>query len=458
MPAESSASTARTSLTGWGANLRAACELAEPETPAEVQSRLTARRLIARGLGRSYGDPALNAGGLVLGMRKLDRYLSFDEASGTLACEAGVTLGQIIQDFAPRGFFPMITPGTKYVTVGGCIANDVHGKAHHVQGSFNSCVDSMRVLLASGDVVTCSREELPDLFWGSFGGMGLLGIVLSATLRLRKIETTFFKQWKRTVPDLAGMLDTLAECDKLAPYSVASLDSQASGKHLGRGVVNWSDHAKLSDLPPELLRDPLRVSRKPFLRMPFEWPDFALNPLSIKIGNAIVLFLQSHAKPIAHYEDIFYPLDMILDWNRLYGRRGFTQYQFVLPFAGGLRNMQEILNAIVSSGDLPFLNILKRLGPASEGVLSFPTEGYTFAIDFPVRRNTVALTRKLDAMVLGMGGRVYLGKDAYVEAATFRKMYPRIDEFLAIKAKYDPQNVFVSDQARRVGLVPESAR
>jgi decaprenylphospho-beta-D-ribofuranose 2-oxidase len=200
---------APTRLTGWGANLRADCVLAEPETPAEVAARLDPSGTIARGLGRSYGDAALNAGGQVLGLHKVDRYLAFDGETGTLTCEAGVSLARIIQDFAPRGWFPMITPGTKFVTVGGCIANDVHGKAHHAQGCFSACVDALTVLLASGEVVVASRAENADLFWGTFGGMGLLGVVLTATIRLRRIETTYFRQRSIRVNDLAGMLAAL---------------------------------------------------------------------------------------------------------------------------------------------------------------------------------------------------------------------------------------------------------
>jgi FAD/FMN-containing dehydrogenase len=386
-------------------------------------------------------------------MRRFDRYLGFDEAAGVLTCEAGVSLEQIIRDFVPRGFFPMITPGTKFVTVGGCIANDVHGKAHHAQGSFSASVDSMRVLLASGDVVTCSRSELPDLFWGSFGGMGLLGIVLSATLRLRKIETVYFKQHAVQAEDLASMLAAIDSSASADPYSVASLDVSATGERLGRGVFNAGDHASLSDLPPELARQPLLVKPRAKLTLPFDLPEFTLNSLSIRIVNAAIMYMQTHKGPFAHYEDWFYPLDMLNHWNRAYGRRGFTQYQFVVPFVGALEHLQRILQTMVSAGELPFLNILKSFGAASGGMLSFPTEGYTFAIDFPIRANTVALTRRLDAMVLEAGGRIYLGKDSFVEATTFRAMYPRVDEWLAVKAKYDPDTVFVSDQARRVGLV-----
>lgn len=444
---------ATTRLSGWGANLRADCVLVEPETPAEIATRLDRAGTVARGLGRSYGDAALNAGGQVLGLHKVDRYLTFDERTGTLTCEAGLSLARIIQDFAPRGWFPMITPGTKFVTVGGCIANDVHGKAHHAQGSFNTCVDAFTVLLASGEVVPASRSENPDLFWGTFGGMGLLGIVLTATIRLRQIETTYFRQRSIAVSDLEGMLAALDEQDRTFPYSVATLDVRATGARLGRGVLAVGDHARRDELPPALAADPLRVSGPPKLSVPFELPELTLNPLSIRAVNAMIQRIQAGAPAFGHYEGFFYPLDKIAHWNRGYGRRGFAQYQFVIPFADGPRRLREILSAILSSGQLPFLNVLKRFGRESEGVLSFPREGYTFAIDFPVRENTVALLRRLDAMVLEAGGRVYLGKDAYLDAPTFRAMYPRLDRWLETKAKYDPRGVFTSDLGRRVGLV-----
>jgi decaprenylphospho-beta-D-ribofuranose 2-oxidase len=447
-----------TRLSGWGANLRADCLLAEPETPGEVAARLDRSGTIARGLGRSYGDAALNAGGQVLGLGKLDRYLGFDAGTGTLICEAGVSLATIIETFAPRGWFPMITPGTKFVTVGGCIANDVHGKAHHAQGCFSACVDAITVLLASGEVVPASRQENDDLFWATFGGMGLLGVVLTATIRLRKIETTYFRQKSLRVNDLEGALAALEEQDRTFPYSVATLDVLARGARLGRGVLTVGEHARLDELPPALRADPLRVSGPPRLDVPFELPEVTLNSLSIRMLNAAIQRTQAGLPPFGHYEGFFFPLDKIAHWNRGYGRRGFAQYQFVIPFADGPPRMRAILGAIVSAGELPLLNVLKRFGKQNEGLLSFPREGYTFAIDFPVREHTVALLRRLDAMVLEAGGRIYLGKDAYLEAPTFRAMYPQLDHWLAVKAKYDPTGVFTSDLGRRVGLVAAARR
>ena len=442
-----------TRLSGWGANTRADCELLAPELESQIRSSLDPRGTTPRGLGRSYGDAALNSGGRVLALTSFNRYLGFDEATGTLCCEAGVSLEDILRDFVPRGFFPMVSPGTKFVTIGGCIANDIHGKAHHVQGSFATCVESFTIMLASGEVLNASRSENSELFWANFGGMGLLGVILTATIRLKKVETSYFRQRAVRVNDLESLLAAFREYDHEFPYSVATLDVFATGARLGRGVLALGENARLDELPPALAAHKLRVSGPPKLSVPFDLPTLTLNPLTMRVLNAIIQLSQARASGYGHYEKFTYPLDVLAHWNRGYGKPGFTQYQFVIPFEDGPRRLREILSSILSSGELPFLNVLKCLGKQGEGVLSFPREGYTFAIDFPIRRHTAELTRRLDAQVLDAGGRIYLGKDSFVEPAMFRAMYPSLDRWLEIKAKYDPHAVFVSDLGRRVGLV-----
>ncbi|HJK95547.1 MAG TPA: FAD-binding oxidoreductase [Polyangiaceae bacterium LLY-WYZ-15_(1-7)] len=438
-------------LAGWGNYPRAVCRVRHPETRSQVKDAL-APGVVPRGLGRSYGDPAVNEGGLVLDCTALDRYLGFDEATGTLTCEAGTSLRQIIDDFAPRGWFPMITPGTKFVTVGGCIANDIHGKAHHVDGTFSSCVDAITVLLGDGQVVTASREENADLFWATFGGMGLVGVVLTATMRLRKIETTYFRQEAVKVKDLDALLEAFETYDAKYPYSVAWIDSLATGARLGRGVLTVGDHASLDDLPTGKRRDPRATTAPSPLFVPFDMPDQTLNGLTIRVLNAVLDQVQSHGAAIAHYEKFFYPLDFVGEWNRGYGKRGFTQYQFVIPLEDGPRRIRAILEKIATSGQAPFLNVLKKFGEEQEGYLSFPFEGYTFAIDFPVRDGLPELLRELDGMVLDAGGRIYLGKDAFLDAPTFERMYPRLGAWREAKAKWDPEGVFTSSLGRRVGL------
>ncbi len=440
-------------LSGWGANVHSDSVVVAPEAPAQVFSQIDAHGCVARGLGRSYGDAALNDRRRIIDMCGLDRLLDFDPDTGVLTCEAGVSLAEILRVFTPRGWFPMVTPGTKFVTVGGCIANDIHGKAHHSQGCFSRCVQGFTLLLPSGEVVAVDRQNQPDLFWCTVAGVGLLGIILTAKIQLRRVETSYFRQQAIVVGDLQELLAALDQQDRDHAYSVATLDVFASKRRLGKGVLTVGDHAKLEELPAGLARAPLKTSGPPKLNVPFTLPEFTLNRLTMRVLNSTIQGMQRHASNFGHYEKFFYPLDMIGSWNRGYGRRGFTQYQFVVPGEDGERRLRPILDAILSSGQLPFLNILKRLGKENEAPLSFPREGLTFAIDFPVRRCTIELLHRLDAMVADAGGRVYLAKDSYLEAPMLRRMYPRLDEWLEVKAKYDPRGVFTSDLGRRLGLV-----
>ena len=445
--------TAKRELAGWGNHPRVLCEVARPETRRDLRRTLADDGpYIARGLGRSYGDAAISEQGLVLDCTRLDRYLDFDPDTGALTCEAGVSLEMILRDFAPRGWLPMITPGTKFVTVGGCIANDVHGKGHHTDGCFSQCTEGFRIRLASGEELWASPQENPELFWANFGGMGLLGVITEATIRLRRVETTYFRQKVATAPDLDGLLDALDAHHHL-PYSVAWVDSLATGRQLGRGVLTAGDHATLDDLPPQLRREPLAISEPSPLALPVDLPALALNTSTIRLLNVVLDQVQRRGRPIAHYEKFFYPLDFVGDWNRGYGPRGFTQYQFVIPLEGGRGHIRELLEIIASSGQAPFLNVLKRFGPERpETMLSFPMEGYTFAIDFPVRPGLEALLHKLDQRVLEMGGRVYLAKDAFLDQETFEAMYPRLDRWREVKERHDPESRFSSSLGRRLGL------
>ncbi len=444
--------TTTSELSGWGLFPRSQSEVTAPASVEEVRAALSAGGTIARGLGRSYGGAALDAGRRVLMMSHLDRVLSFDPERGIVCCEAGVSLSQLIERFAPQGWFPLITPGTRYVTVGGCIANDVHGKAHHAQGSFLESVLSMRLMLASGEVVTVSREESPDLFYGCFGGMGLLGVVLDATLRLRRITTTYFRQQAFVADDLESLVALMTEHDASFLYSVATIDPLAKGARLGRGVLTVGDHAALEDLPPQLATDPLKVGGSPWVGVPVELPGATVNPLTLKLLHTVIKRVLAHAAPLVHADRFFFPLDAIANWNRGYGHDGFTQYQFVIPRTDGVRRLRHLLETIVAASVLPTLNVLKRLGPQNAAPLSFPMEGFTLAVDIPIRAGTEALTRRLDDMVVEAGGRIYLGKDAYLRPESFERMYPRHAEWRALKARVDPQPVFQSDQSRRVGL------
>jgi decaprenylphospho-beta-D-ribofuranose 2-oxidase len=438
-------------LAGWGNYPVAESYVLMPRGDADLEKALEERRLIARGLGRSYGDQAVNDDGYVAICTKLNHFLSWDGAEGILECQAGVSLEEIISIFGPRGWLPMICPGTKFVTIGGAIANDIHGKAHHIDGSFVNCVLSFTMLLANGQIVTASRTENDDLFWANFGGLGLLGVILTAKIRLRKIETTYFRQKSVVIKGLDHMLEALEQYDHEYNYSVAWIDALAKGNKLGSGVLTLGNAAKLTDLPDKLKSDPLKLHSGSKIRVPFFLPSFALNSLTVRVLNRVIAFVQNSSKDFIHYEKFFFPLDAINDWNKGYGKRGFVQYQFVIPEENGKKHLAAILEMIASSNCNPFLNVFKKMGDG-QGILSFPFKGYTLAIDFPVTKHLFEFTPRLDEKVLEAGGRLYLGKDALLSEKMFKEMYPQYTQWLAIKEKYDPSAKFSSNISRRLGL------
>jgi len=438
-------------LSGWGNFPVSESYVLSARYADDFKGYLPKDGLIARGLGRSYGDQAINKERYVLSCIGFNNFLAFDEQQGILECQAGVSLEEIISALGSKGWLPMICPGTKFVTIGGAIANDIHGKAHHIDGSFVNCVISFTILLANGEIVTASRTENSDLFWANFGGLGLLGVILTAKLQLRKVETMYFRQKSVKVRNLDHMLETLDKLDHDYNYSVAWIDALAKGDKLGSGVISFGNSAKLSDLPENLKSDPLKLHSKGKLSVPFYLPSFTLNNLTVRILNKVIAFVQNSPKQFVHYEKFFFPLDAINNWNRGYGKRGFIQYQFVIPEDNGRQHLVEILEMIADSGCTPFLNVFKRMGDG-QGILSFPFKGYTLAIDFPVTKKLHTFTPKLDEKVLAAGGRLYLGKDAMLNDKMFRDMYPQYKEWLAIKQKYDPAGKFTSDIARRLGL------
>jgi decaprenylphospho-beta-D-ribofuranose 2-oxidase len=441
-------------LAGWGNYPVSESIVLTPGNEDELRKALK-DKLIPRGLGRSYGDQAISENSYVAVCTKLNHFLAWDEQQGILECEAGVSLEEIINTFTPKGWLPMICPGTKFVTIGGAIANDIHGKAHHIDGSFVNCVISFTILLADGTRKTASRTENSDLFWANFGGLGLLGVILTAKLQLRKIETTYFKQKSVVIKNLDHMLEALDTYDHEYNYSVAWIDALAKGKKLGSGVLTLGNAATLEELSPALKRNPLKLHNKGKLTVPIFLPSFALNGLTVRILNRVIAFVQNSSKQFVHYEKFFFPLDAINNWNKGYGKRGFIQYQFVIPEENGKQNLVDILQMIAGSGCTPFLNVFKKMGDG-QGILSFPFKGYTLAIDFPVTKALHAFTPKLDERVLAAGGRLYLGKDAMLNEQMFKRMYPQHHEWMAIKHKYDPANEFSSDISRRLGLTPSN--
>jgi decaprenylphospho-beta-D-ribofuranose 2-oxidase len=442
-------------LSGWGRFPVEPCRLYEPRDEAEVAGLLGSRRdpsYIARGLGRSYGDAALNRNAAAVSLLELDRIFSFDSGTGMLDCEAGLSLHETIRYALPRGFFLPVTPGTRFVTVGGAIAADVHGKNHHRAGSFSNFVTDLEILTPAGDRVESSPERNSGLFWATVGGMGLTGFITRARIRLRAVESAYVLARFEKAKDLAEALELLAEGDRQYEYSVAWVDCIAGGARLGRSVVMLGRHASASELP-KMIREPLALPRRRGLDVPFAPPITPLRPWTVRAFNALYFASKPAASErLADLDRFFYPLDSIRNWNRLYGRRGFVQYQVVVPHSEAQAVFTQILRRIRESGRAAFLGVLKRFGEASRGLLSFPMPGATLALDIAVDRHLPAFLRELDALILERGGRVYLAKDATLSPENFARSYPGLDQFRAVKQQFDPQNLISSSLARRLKI------
>jgi decaprenylphospho-beta-D-ribofuranose 2-oxidase len=438
-------------LAGWGGMAVERCRVVRV-ADRRAATRLAGEPLIGRGLGRAYGDSALNGDGLVADCTGLDRFIAFDADSGLLACESGVSFADIVSVFLPHGWFLPTTPGTKFVTVGGAIAADVHGKNHHRVGSFGNFVEWIDLQLADGRTIRCSRSADSELFHATLGGMGLTGLILSAAFRLVRVDSAYVKVRYRRTNGLAETLSAFEQGDMGCEHSVAWIDCMAGGASLGRGVVMQGSHASRDDAGGH--DDVLRLPKKRAKTVPVTPPMSVLTPLTVRMFNACFYRLHSDAEKLVDIDSFFYPLDSIRHWNRLYGPRGFVQYQAFLPRDASAVGLPRLLDAVVASGAASFLAVLKSCGPADGGLLSYLEPGHTLALDIPYQPRSVPdLCRRLDRILLDHGGRLYLAKDSLMSAETFRAMYPRLDEFLAVKRRVDPHSRFTSSQARRVGLV-----
>lgn len=431
-----------TEIHGWGRFPRIKARVATPLSADQLARETAGGTLIARGLARSYGDSGLAA--RVADLRHLDQLLAFDEATGLLTCAAGVSLDDILRVFVPRGWFLPVTPGTRYVTVGGAIASDVHGKNHHVEGSFSDHVTGLKILLGNGEVVFASPGCEPELFRATCGGMGLTGVILSATLRLKPIRSSDIIETTIKAPDLEAVLAAFDQ-NASSTYSVAWIDCLATGKDLGRSLLMLGEHA------PD---GPLAVQSAPPIPVPVDMPTLLLNRGTVKAFNALFYGKALRARHTRRVplEPFFYPLDKLGDWNRLYGKSGFVQYQFVLPRADGSVGLRQVLERIAASGRGSFLAVLKAFGKGNANPLSFPMEGYTLALDFKAEPAVLRLLDELDRLVLDHGGRHYLTKDARMSEATFKAGYPRWQEFEAIRERYHAIGAFASTQSIRLGL------
>jgi decaprenylphospho-beta-D-ribofuranose 2-oxidase len=441
-------------LAGWGNYPRIATERLAPRRPAAVPALLTARNgLIARGQGRAYGDAAIGMAATLFS-HGLDRMRAFDAASGHLTVESGVTIAEILATFVPRGFFLKVVPGTKFVSVGGAIASDIHGKNHHRDGGFGDHIESLLLALPGGEIVTCSRQENAELFTATIGGMGLTGVIVEATLVMMPIETGWLKQTTQVAANLDAAITAL-ETTSSATYSVAWIDCVARGNALGRSLIYVADHADAADserLGAHFPQFPEPRAAGP--TVPGWFPGFALNPLSVRAFNEVYFRRgAAHAglPALVHWDSYFFPLDAIGAWNGIYGHRGFLQHQSVIPAANARAVLAEIMARVARRGTASFLAVLKQLGD-SHGLMSFPLRGYTLAMDFPITDTLFGFLDELDALVVAAGGRLYLAKDARQSRITFEAGYSALPAFRDLRRRIGANDRLVSHLSARLGI------
>jgi decaprenylphospho-beta-D-ribofuranose 2-oxidase len=419
------------------------------ELKSEDLPQITTDAALSRGLGRSYGDSSLPAApnDLVVDTTLANRLLAFDAESGILRAEAGISLWELNRLFLRRGWFVPVSPGTQFVTLGGMVASDVHGKNHHLDGCFGEHVRSLQLRVADGQIIECSDQQHRDLFWATIGGMGLTGHILEVEFQMRPIPSPWIWSESQRVPNLDAMVSGLKRAAATWPMTVGWVDCLARGASLGRGIImkgRWAAAAEAPDLPPGLRR------RR---RVPCQFPNFALCRPSMKAFNLLYYYkhIRRVKRGIQHPDDFFYPLDALDNWNLIYGRRGFTQYQCVLPHREDNGPARRFLNLFTAAGGCSFLCVIKDCGPEGKGMLSFPRPGISIAMDFPVNHKTTqVLVDRLNELVIGEGGRIYLSKDAFTRPEHFHAMEPRLSAFNAVRRKWDPQGKLRSAQSVRL--------
>lgn len=430
-------------ICGWGRYPQQEALVFTPSSLVSLKNATAWQKdsIIARGMGRSYGDSANSS--KVLQTQNIDHFIEFDESTGKLTAESGVTLRDILKIIVPKGWFLPVTPGTSYVTLGGAIASDAHGKNHHFAGTFGQHVASLNILLGTGEVVTTSPQVRPDLFHATCGGMGLTGIITNATIQLLPIQSSLINQ-KTIKADCIEAACEAFETNYDSTYSVAWIDCLSQGKNLGRSILMLGEHAEKGELDIDLRQ---KVS------IPISTPSSLLNSLTIKAFNTAYWSRSKHDQnKIVSLMPYFYPLDIVGEWNKLYGKRGFLQFQCVLPKTDGVANMRKLLTEISKSGEGSFLAVLKQFGGANKNLLSFPTEGYTLALDFKLTSSTLKTVNKLEEMTVDMGGRLYLTKDAVMQEKTFKTTYLNWEKFEEVRSKYGAIGKFSSSQSKRLGL------
>jgi len=459
-------------LTGWGRTAPSTAQvLRTPDVDAiaaavarEAERRASGdgRGVIARGLGRSYGDVAQNGGGLVVDMSALDRILAIDDAAATVTVEAGASLDALMRAALPHGLWVPVLPGTRQVTVGGAIGNDIHGKNHHSAGSFGDHVRSLDLLVADGRVLTLLPDGSPDdpdgtLFWATVGGIGLTGIVLRATLAMERVETAWFLADGVVTDSLEETIAVHSDgSESRYAYSSAWFDAISPPPKLGRAAIsrgNLATLAQLREFAPKLADRPLEFSGRTFVTLPDVFPNGLANKLTFGLlGRAWYAKSGTYTHQVQSLTGFYHPLDMFGEWNRAYGSDGFLQYQFVVP-PDAVEEFTRIIRTIQASGHHSFLNVFKLFGEGNRAPLSYPMAGWNVCVDLPIRPGLSDVLTGLDARVLEFGGRLYTSKDSRTDAATFHAMYPGIDGWVATRRAIDPTGVFASDMARRLELL-----
>ncbi|GAC1331626.1 MAG: FAD-binding oxidoreductase [Candidatus Dormibacteria bacterium] len=449
-------------LTGWGRAAPSVATVARPRDLDDAGALVDGpgpRGVIARGLGRSYGDAAQNGGGTVVLMTRLDGIGELDPSVGRVRVEAGVSLDALMRALVPLGWFVPVSPGTRQVTIGGAVAADIHGKNHHRDGSFGDYVDEVELLAPRGRM-TLRRDDGSGAFWATVGGMGLTGIIASVTLRLLRVETSTMRVDTDRAPDLDAAMALMEAGDSDYRYSVAWIDCMARGEHMGRSVLTRGDHATLQELGARARADPLRFAPQARVKVPPIVPDGLVNRFSIAAFNE-AWFRKAPRHQRDHLESMasfFHPLDGVAGWNRLYGPRGFLQYQFVVPFEAS-EVVRHAVEAFSGAGTPSFLAVLKRFGAGGLGHLSFPMPGWTLALDIPAGMPGLGrILDRLDERVAAAGGRVYLAKDSRMQPDMLARMYPRLDEWRDVQAGLDPLGAMQSDLSRRLQLTGEGGR
>ncbi len=438
-------------ISGWGGYPRKKVNITYPYGTNEIFDEIKNKSLIARGNGRAYGDSAIGEKN-TLNMKYFNHIISFNDKDGCLVVEAGVLLEDIIKTFLPKGWFPYVTPGSKYVTVGGMIAADVHGKNHHKDGSFKNYIEWIDVMDNEGKINRCSKDKNYELFEWTVGGMGLTGVIIRTSIKLKSIETCWIKQKILTSKNLDQTLE-IFEKTMNSTYSVAWLDCSVKDKHIGRSLIMIGEHALINDLDSAKKIQPLKLKRKNKINIPFYLPSWFLNKWFIKIFNSIYYSLGNMVKKqkLVYWDNYFYPLDNLLGWNKIYGRKGFVQYQCVFPLNKSKDGLLKLIKEISDSKINPFLSVLKRFGK-EDGKFSFPMEGLTIALDFPVNDKTFKLLDKLDKITLDNDGRIYLAKDSRIKKDIFQQTDSRIKDYVNFREKKNYRSFFSSSQSTRLGL------